>query len=285
MVVPRHDPVTLKCGVEGLEGGGVEWWKDGAPIRTHGPAPHRIILSDGSLFLLSASQRSKDRRDSDAGVYWCVARNAYGNATSRNATLEPRSMRVAQGDDALLECGPPKGQPEPAVTWTRDGETLDLDGSKRGIYQCVATNIAGSRESKEAHLTVHVKPQIVAGPVDTVVLAGSPLELSCRVSGDPLPDVMWRRERGSMPLARVHVLDDRTLRVHPSHPEDAGVYICEADNPVGTVSASARVIVHSPPSLSHRPRDASVALGRDATWECGAAGVPRPMVFWALEPP
>ncbi|KAK3930814.1 Roundabout-like protein 1 [Frankliniella fusca] len=144
MVVPRHDPVTLKCGVEGLAEGQVEWWKDGAPIRTHGhsPAPHRILLSDGSLFLLSASQRSKDRRDSDAGVYWCVARNAYGEAVSRNATLEvavlrdtfsvePRSMRVAQGDDALLECGPPKGQPEPTISWTKDGETLDLDGSKR----------------------------------------------------------------------------------------------------------------------------------------------------------
>ncbi|XP_034240245.1 protein sax-3-like, partial [Thrips palmi] len=257
-----------------------------------------MLLPDGSLFLLSATQRSKERKDSDAGVYWCVARNAFGNATSRNATLEvavlrdtfstePRSMRVAQGDDALLECGPPKGQPEPTITWTKDGETLDLDSSKRfrladgsnlaietvhiadrGIYQCVATNIAGSRESKEAHLTVNVKPYIVAGPVDTMVLAGSALELACRVGGDPLPDVMWRRERGSMPLARVSVLEDRTLRVHSATPDDAGLYICEADNPVGTVSASARVVIHSLPSLSLRPRDISVPLGRDATWEC-----------------
>lgn len=39
-----------------------------------------------------------------------------------------------------------------------DGSNLAIETvhiADRGIYQCVATNIAGSRESKEAHLTVN----------------------------------------------------------------------------------------------------------------------------------
>ena len=77
-----------------------------------------------------------------------------------------------------------------------------------------------------------------------MVLAGAALELGCRVGGGPLPDVLWRRERGSMPLSRVSVLEDRTLRIHSAHPDDADVYVCEADNPVGTVFASAKVTIH-----------------------------------------
>lgn len=45
--------------------------------------------------------------------------------------LEPQNTRVAQGDTALMECGPPRGSPEPAITWRKNGQTLDLNNSKR----------------------------------------------------------------------------------------------------------------------------------------------------------
>ena len=83
---------------------------------------------------------------------------------------------MAQGETVLLECGPPKGSPEPVITWRKNGQTMDLIGSKRirivdggnlaiqearqsddGRYQCIAKNIVGVRESSVAYLKVHGK--------------------------------------------------------------------------------------------------------------------------------
>jgi hypothetical protein len=47
-----------------------------------------------------------------------------------------------------------------------------------------------------------------------------------------------------MPLGRVHILEDRSLRVEAVNLEDEGEYSCEADNAVGTVTASATLTVH-----------------------------------------
>ncbi|KDR22746.1 Roundabout-like protein 1 [Zootermopsis nevadensis] len=87
---------------------------------------------------------------------------------------EPKNTRVAQGQTALLECGPPRGHPEPTVFWRKNGQILDLDTTKRvrlvdggnlaiqdsrqsddGRYQCVAKNTVGVRESAVALLKVH----------------------------------------------------------------------------------------------------------------------------------
>lgn len=45
--------------------------------------------------------------------------------------LDPQNTRVAQGETVMLECGPPKGSPEPIVSWRKNGQTMDLTNSKR----------------------------------------------------------------------------------------------------------------------------------------------------------
>ncbi|NXK01048.1 ROBO1 protein, partial [Corythaixoides concolor] len=83
----------------------------------------------------------------------------------------PGAVTVAVGDPAVLECVPPRGHPEPTVTWKKDGARLDGDDerltirggklmvtstrkSDAGIYVCVATNVVGERDSEPAQLVV-----------------------------------------------------------------------------------------------------------------------------------
>lgn len=91
----------------------------------------------------------------------------------------PVDTRVAAGETALLQCGPPRGSPEPTVVWKKDGFEVDVDTRRRltdggnlmisdvrqhdeGRYQCVAHNLVGSKASPQAILTVHGKLRSVS---------------------------------------------------------------------------------------------------------------------------
>lgn len=47
-----------------------------------------------------------------------------------------------------------------------------------------------------------------------------------------------------MPLNRVHILEDRSLRLEDVVLDDEGEYSCEADNAVGAISATGTLTVH-----------------------------------------
>ena len=158
------------------------WYKDAQPLDVSSDEAlrHRVQLPNGDLFFLHVSATKKLNV---AGVYWCIALNSAGSSRSRNATLSiayidsqflesPRAnAKVSAGDSFVLTCTPPQGNPLPSMLWMKDGAkfvnttttyTSDVGElyfrsavpQDSGLYQCIASNIAGTIKSTPSQLIV-----------------------------------------------------------------------------------------------------------------------------------
>ncbi|XP_076605808.1 roundabout homolog 4 isoform X2 [Chaetodon auriga] len=279
VVVKVGNPATLSCRADGSPKVTIEWLRNGQPLEmTKGDGLQPIALSEGSLFFLSVGDGR--RGPSHEGVYTCVARNSAGKATSRNASLyvavlqeefsvQPSDVEVAEGEVAILNCGPPLGHPEPNVIWKKDGFPISstdhyytvLSGrliiapaqkNHSGAYVCVASNIAGVRKSRAARLSVLAKPVLVLKPENVSVRMGESAQFYCQAKGDPSPAVVWSREQGPLPNGRYLVNPDQTLQIHYVTAQDAGRYTCTAANDVGVATASAQLQVEEAASTKQK---------------------------------
>ncbi|XP_069077606.1 roundabout homolog 3 [Pleurodeles waltl] len=311
LIVSKGEPATLNCKVEGHPNPIIEWYKDGERVETdkEDPRSHRMLLPSGSLFFLRIvhGRRSKP----DEGIYICLARNYLGEAISRNASLEvailrddfrqtPSDVVVAAGEPAVMECIPPRGHPEPTISWKKSNirisdkdERITIRGGKlmmshtkksdAGIYSCVATNMAGERDSEPAELIVFERPSFVKGPINQVALEDDTVDFYCEVVGDPLPTAHWRKEEGKLPQGRYEIRNDNTLRLTHVGAEDEGTYTCITENSVGKSEASGSLSVHVLPQLITPPQNQIVAQGRTVIFHCETKGNPPPAVFWQKE--
>lgn len=90
---------------------------------------------------------------------------------------------------------------------------------------------------------VAVKPFFNKEPQDVVALLGKRVVFQCAVDGEPVPNVLWRREDGKMPIGRARILDDKSLLIENVQTSDEGIYICAAENLVGSITAKASLVV------------------------------------------
>lgn len=77
-----------------------------------------------------------------------------------------------------------------------------------------------------------------------MALLGKKVVFPCAVDGDPMPQVLWRREDGKMNIGRARVLDDKSLQIDNVQTSDEGLYICTAENVVGSITAKASLVVN-----------------------------------------
>jgi len=115
----------------------------------------------------------------------CFTKERYDNLTdckvSPEIGIEPRDSEVSVGKKIRLNCEA-IGIPEPNITWSFNGEPLQLDNRKQisssgtlqiknilnndeGKYQCNATNTEGTVLSKQITLTIKEK-EVLNGSTD-----------------------------------------------------------------------------------------------------------------------
>ncbi|KAM5299409.1 LOW QUALITY PROTEIN: hemicentin-2 [Ctenodactylus gundi] len=297
---------SLPCPAQGTPKPQVTWRK-GPSSESLSGRPGAAVLADGSLLLSSVSPM-------DTGDYECQATNEAGSA-SRRAKLvvhvppsiredgRKATMSTMAGQPLTLECDA-SGFPVPEVTWLKDGQLIPnasshhlLEASSSlhfpriqegdsGLYSCRAENQAGSAR-RDFELLVLTPPAVLgAGATQEVLgLAGADVDLECRTSGVPMPQVEWTKD-GQPVLPgnpRVQLWEDgQVLRITSSHLGDAGQYQCMAFSPAGQQAKDFRLRVHSPPTVwgANETGEVTTMEGHAVRLLCEARGAPPPEIAW-----
>ncbi|XP_016072154.1 PREDICTED: protein sidekick-2, partial [Miniopterus natalensis] len=285
---------------------------------------HIIWRKDGVL--LSGGISDYNRRltipnptGSDAGFYECEAmlRSSSVPTVTRGAYLsvleppqfvkEPERHITAEMEKVVdIPCRA-KGVPPPSITWYKDSAVVEVarlsrfrqrgDGGLQisglvpddtGMFQCFARNTAGEVQTSTYLAVTSIAPNITRGPLDSTVIDGMSVVLTCETSGAPRPAITWQKgERilasGSVQLPRFTLLESGSLLVSPARISDAGTYTCLATNSRGVDEASADLIVWARTRITRPPQDQSVIKGTQASMVCGVAHDPRVTIRYAWE--
>uniref|UniRef100_A0AAZ3RMW8 Ig-like domain-containing protein n=1 Tax=Oncorhynchus tshawytscha TaxID=74940 RepID=A0AAZ3RMW8_ONCTS len=217
------------------------------------------VLPNGTFLIRSVQVQ-------DRGTYICSAQNSVGLDRAM-VTLEVwshppriqlpnhRDATVHQGGEVRLECRA-QGVPVPLLSWVLpDLSVLTPDPNPnpalgthprvsifpngtlrilvagpadRGLYRCVASNLAGAG-SLSVRLHVSSLPPAIQEPREEKVTrpAGLPLYAQCSARGAPPPSIRWRTPDGTFLLPSQFLNGNLFLAT-----KDSGSYECLATNAV-----------------------------------------------------
>uniref|UniRef100_A0A8C4E983 Obscurin like cytoskeletal adaptor 1b n=1 Tax=Dicentrarchus labrax TaxID=13489 RepID=A0A8C4E983_DICLA len=231
----------------------------------------------------------------------------------------PRPVMVQSGTDAVLKCQI-GGDPRPAVIWERNNEKINPQGRYRvfedgnvynliisavttedsGQYICKAKNSIGETyaaatlkvegEAQEMELREENKPRFLIKPLSTRVGRGEDSVFSCKLWGNPRPEVVWEKDG-----RRLNEIFESThfsvgyqdggwfqLKIFKTRAPDGGVYTCKARNEFGEALAGAVLLVDAGPGHEEEGnlKMFAVTEGKHAKFRCFVTGKPKPEIIW-----
>lgn len=102
-------------------------------------------------------------------------------------------------------------------------------------------------EAEEVVPTV-VSPEFVLSIADVTVKEGGSVSLTCKVKGQPVPEITWFHANEPIKSDDVYrvvpgVEGESTLEIPEIFPEDSGVYTVKATNEAGSIESTAILTV------------------------------------------
>ncbi|KTF83156.1 hypothetical protein cypCar_00015865, partial [Cyprinus carpio] len=305
--VTSGNTVYFTCRAEGNPKPQIIWLRNNNALNMRDDT-RLNLLEDGTLMI-------QDTRETDQGVYQCMAKNVAGEVKTSEVTLryfrsparpsfviQPQNTEVLVGESVTLECSA-TGQPQPRVTWTKGDHTAlpvdprinitpsgglfiqNVNQADGGQYTCFASNNVDTIHAT-AYIIVQARPQFTVTPQDQSVLEGHTVDFPCEASGYPQPVIAWTRGGSPLPNDRRHVvLSSGSLRISRVALHDQGQYECQAVSPVGTVRAAVHLNILQTvrPVFTSAPRDTTVESGSDVQIPCSAQGEPTPIITWSKD--
>ena len=142
-----------------------------------------------------------------------------------------------------------EGNPKPKISWRFQSQKIDaryfypsshtlhivaITEEDGGKIQCVASNIFGT-DFTETFLNVHTRPKVFL-PLEKVTgKTGVSLKVDCRVSGNPVPKIIWKKAHGRSNAETILSKNGSTATFELKEPtwKDAGFYSCSGLNMLG----------------------------------------------------
>ncbi|KAM6468295.1 receptor-type tyrosine-protein phosphatase delta isoform 24-T27 [Liasis olivaceus] len=221
--------------------------------------------------------------------------------------MGPQLKVVERTRTATMLCAA-SGNPDPEITWFKDFLPVDTSNnngrikqlrsggtpirgalqielseeSDQGKYECVATNIAGTRYSAPANLYVRVRrvpPRFSIPPTNHEIMPGGSVNITCVAVGSPMPYVKWMlgaedlTPEDDMPIGR-NVLELNDVR-------QSANYTCVAMSTLGVIEAIAQITVKALPKPPGIPVvTESTATSITLTWD---SGNPEPVSYYIIQ--
>ncbi|XP_022652483.1 Down syndrome cell adhesion molecule-like isoform X5 [Varroa destructor] len=215
---------------------------------------------------------------------------------------------LQEGMRAGISCLVHSGDPPVDITWYKDGQLIPqhdtpemaflgsddgflstltlkkLTSKHNGNYTCRATNDYAYAEHS-TQLVVKVVPKWRVEPRDTIAITGRSVSIDCQATGVPQPHIRWKsasepksdtstaQYRTIISNSHIHILMNGTLTIRSVEARDAGLYLCEANNGVGSgVSRVIKLSVKSAPQFDSKQSRISAKRGSSAVLECKVKG-------------
>lgn len=255
-------PVLVKCGTDAIlkcQIGGdpqpdVIWERKNEPIAPEG---RYRIAQEGKVYTLYISRVTLE----DAGQYICKAKNNIGE------TYAAATLKVEEEAQELHQTQPPPPQQQQLQN------EVKVISPEQEITMIKHQQL---EKVQQADPFQENKPRFLIKPISLRVDRGEDAAFSCKMWGDPLPEVVWEKDGKHLneiyESAHYHVGQQDgcwfQLKIFRTRAPDGGVYTCKATNEYGEAMAGAVLLVEPIPeresmtngytnghSSSHQSRD------------------------------
>ena len=107
--------------------------------------------------------------------------------------------------------------------------------------------------------------------------------IACTATGQPLPSITWSKSVGSLPEDRTEVKSGSLTILNVTR-KDSGIYICKAENILGSAKDTALVMIFSPLRFKVRPpQEVSSVMGSSVHLPCAAESDLSPTIAWTKD--
>ncbi|XP_078373690.1 uncharacterized protein LOC144657247 isoform X3 [Oculina patagonica] len=194
------------------------------------------------------------------GKYLCELNNC-------SDAVHPEDLKDKQGTVYTSFKNPCSSNPCPVIKRCQAGFSI------KG-YRCVCINGKMGEDCTEEPPVVQVVPDKIA------IEERSDVIMMCNVTGNPTPNLTWKKSRGGLPDSR-SIVNEGNLTILNVTTDDSGSYVCTATSNMGTMSASVQLRVHTALNFITRPPSSVIVYtGKTLKLTCSASSDLQPTVSW-----